>query len=57
MAKLKMPKKPSKPKASASIATKEAYLKRYNEWQKECNRRKAENKKSELLTKKISSLK
>ena len=57
MAKLKMPKKPRKPKASASNATKEAFLKRYSEWQKECNRRKALNKKGETLTKRIASLK
>ena len=57
MAKLKMPKKPRKPKANASVATKEAFLKRYAEWQKECNRRKALNKKSETLTKRIASLK
>ncbi len=57
MAKLKMPKKPSKPRASASIATKEAYLKKYAEWQKECNRRIALNKKSDALTKRIGSLK
>ena len=52
-----MPKKPRKPKSTASIAVKENFLKRYAEWQKECNRRKAENKKSEVLTKKIQGLK
>ena len=57
MAKLKMPKKPRKPKATASVATKEAYLKKYSDWQKECNRRKALNKKSDTLTKRIASLK
>lgn len=57
MAKLKMPAKPRKPKANASIAVKENYLKRYAEWSKECNRRKALNKKSETLTKRIQGLK
>lgn len=56
MAKLKMKKYPKKPKASASVAVKENYLKRRKDVEKENNRRKNLNKKSEALTKKISGL-
>ena len=55
MAKLKMLKTPKKPKASASVAVKESFLKRLNEVRKENARRKAENKKSIELDKKISA--
>ncbi|MGC3979041.1 MAG: hypothetical protein QM751_12945 [Paludibacteraceae bacterium] len=57
MAKLKMKKLPKKPKASASVASKEAWLKKANEVRKENTRRQAENKKSELLSKKIAGVK
>lgn len=54
MAKLKMLKAPKKPKASASVAVKENYLRRLAEVTKENNRRKAENQKSKMLDAKIS---
>lgn len=57
MAKLKMLKAPKKPKASASVATKENWLRRAAEVKKENARRAAENKKSEELSKKIASYK
>lgn len=53
MAKLKMKKLPKAPKASASVEVKERYLQRVKEIQRENDRRKAENRKSEELTKKI----
>ena len=57
MATRKLPKPPRKPRASASIAVKENFLKRYREWEKTCNAIKAERKKSQALTKKIQGLK
>lgn len=57
MAKLKMKRYPKKPKASASVATKENYIKRFNEVKKENNKRVALNKKSENLSKRISGMK
>lgn len=56
MAKLKMIKYPKKPKASASIESKERYLARVREIDKENAKRKAENKKSEELSKKIAGI-
>lgn len=56
MAKIKMLKYPRKPKASASIESKENYLKRVKEIDKENAKRKALNKKSEDLSKKISGV-
>lgn len=56
MAKLKMKKYPKKPKASASVATKQRYLDKVKEIDKENARRKTENKKSDELTKKISAV-
>jgi predicted Holliday junction resolvase-like endonuclease len=56
MAKLKMIKYPKKPKQSASIETKERYLARVREIDKENAKRKAENKKSEELSKKIAGI-
>lgn len=53
MARLKMKKMPKAPKATASVATKEAYLKRLNDVKRENARREAENRKSETLTKRI----
>lgn len=55
MAKLKMLKLPKAPKASASIATKEAWLKRVAELKKANAHRAALNKKSELLDKQIAA--
>lgn len=55
MAKLKMLKTPKKPKSSASVAVKESFLKRLNDVRKENARRKAENKKSVELDKKINA--
>lgn len=57
MAKLKMLKAPKKPKMSASIESKENWLKRAAEVRKENARRVALNKKSVELSKKISSTK
>lgn len=56
MAKLKMLKYPKKPKQSSSVATKERYLSRVKEIDRENMRRKAENKKSDELSKKISAI-
>ncbi len=56
MAKVKLLKYPKKPKASASIESKERYLKRVSEIDKENNRRKALKKKDEALTKRIGSV-
>jgi len=53
MAKLKLKKLPKKPKASASVTTKENWLKRVAEIRKENARIRADKKKSEALDKKI----
>lgn len=57
MAKLKKLKMPKKPKASASVAVKENWLKRAAAVKKENARRESENKRSELLSKKIAGFK
>ena len=57
MAKLKMLKAPKKPNRSASIETKEAWLKRVAEIRKENAKRVAMNKRSEELSKKIAGTK
>ena len=54
MAKLKMLKRPKAPKASASITTKENYLKKLAAIKKENARRAAVNRKSDELSKKIA---
>jgi hypothetical protein len=54
MAKLKMLKRPKAPKASASIAVKENYLKKLAAVKKENSRRASINRKSEELSKKIA---
>lgn len=54
MGKLKMKKMPKAPKASASVETKQAYLKRLAETKKENRRREALNRKSEMLSAKIA---
>lgn len=54
MAKLKMLKRPKAPKANASIATKENYLKKLDAIKKENARRAAVNRKSEELSKRIA---
>lgn len=56
MATLKMKKLPKAPRASASIQSKENYLKRVAEIKRENNRRAALNKKSDALTKKIAGV-
>jgi len=56
MAALKLKKYPKKPKASASVATMQNYLKKRGEIDKENKRRKSENKKATDLRKKISGL-
>jgi len=56
MAKLKMLKYPKKPKTSASNATKENYLKKVAEIDKENKRREAENKKGDALSKRIAGI-
>jgi hypothetical protein len=56
MAKLKMKSYPKKPKASASVAVKERYIARCKEIDKENTRRKAENQKSEKLSKQIAGI-
>lgn len=57
MAKLKMLKAPKKPKASASVASKENWLRKAAEVKKENARRAAENRKSVELSKKIANYK
>lgn len=52
----KMLRYPKKPKQSASVATKERYLARVREIDKENARRKAEQKKSADLSKKIAAV-
>jgi len=56
MAKLKMLKYPRKPKANASVATMENYLKKRSEIDKANKKRKAENDKKDKLRKRISGL-
>lgn len=56
MAKLKMIRYPKKPKTTASIESKERYLARVKEIDKENAKRKALNKKSEDLSKKIAGV-
>ncbi len=56
MAKLKMLKYPRKPKAGASVATMERWLKRKAEIDRENSRRKSQNKKAETLRKRISGI-
>lgn len=50
---VKLKKLPKKPKITASIATKEAFLKRVAEIKKENQKRLAEQKKSQALDKRI----
>lgn len=57
MAKLKMLKLPKRPKANASVTVKENWLKKAAEVKKENNRRRALNKKSDELSKKIAGTK
>lgn len=57
MAGLKMKKLPKKPKASASLETKQNWLKRAEEVKRENARRAAENRKSAELTKRIANFK
>lgn len=54
MATLKLKKMPKAPKASASISTKENYLKRVNEVKKANRKIEALNKKSKALDAKIA---
>ena len=56
MAKLKLKKYPKKPKASASVAVKERYLKRIAEIDKENRSIESRNKKSEQLSKRIAGI-
>ena len=56
MAKAKMVKYPKKPKTSASVETKERYLKRVSEIDKENAKRKAMKKRSEALSKRIAGI-
>lgn len=57
MAKLKMKKLPKKPKANASVGTKENWLKKAAEVKKENARRVSVNKRSGELSKKIAGFK
>lgn len=56
MATLKMKKLPKAPKASASIQSKENYLKRVAEIKRENAKREALNRKSAALSKKIAGV-
>lgn len=55
MAKLKMLKTPKRPKSSASVETKQNFLKKLAEIEKENKKRRAINVKSVSLDKKIDS--
>lgn len=57
MGKLKMLRLPKKPKASASVQTKENWLKRAAEIKKENDRRARENKRSVELSRRIAGTK
>ena len=54
---MRMKKLPKKPNASASVATKQAWLKKAAEVKRENNRRVAEAKKSKALSAKIANFK
>jgi len=56
MARVKMLKYPKKPKASSSVQTKENYLKKVSDIDRENARRVADKKKSEKLTEKIRAV-
>lgn len=56
MAKLKLLKYPKKPKASASLATKENFIAKVREVDRENAQRKATNAKSEKLSKVIAGI-
>ena len=56
MAKLKLRKYPKKPKQSASVQTKELYIAKIKEIDKENARRVALNKKSDALSKTIAGI-
>ena len=56
MAKLKLRKYPKKPKASASVQSKELFLSKVKEIDKENARRIALNKKSDALSKTIAGI-
>ena len=55
MAKLKKLKYPKKPKGNASVTTKENWLKKVADIDKENKRRESENKKSKDLSQKIAN--
>lgn len=52
----KLPKRPRKPKASASLQTWMNFENRYKAWQKKCSDIKNAKKKKESLIKKYSSI-
>ncbi len=54
MAKRKLPKKPKKPKASATLKSWEAYDQRYKDWEKKCSDIKKGFTKKESLVKKYA---
>ena len=56
MAKLKMLKYPRKPKAHASVAVKERYLSHVKDIDRENEKRRRENLRSESLSKKIAGI-
>lgn len=56
MAKIKMIKYPRKPKASASITTKENYLRKVKEIDKQNAERRRINQRSEQLSKQIAGI-
>jgi len=52
----KLPKKPKKPRASASLTTWQNFEGRYKAWQKKCSDIKNAKKRKESLIKKYSSI-
>lgn len=54
MAKHKLPKKPKKPKASASLKSWEMFDERYKAWERKCTEIKNGRKKKETLIKKYA---
>lgn len=55
MAKKKLPKKPKKPKANATLKSWEGYDARYKAWEKKCSDIKNGAKKRETLIKKYAN--
>lgn len=55
MAKRKLPKKPKRPKASATVTSWQKFDERYKAWERKCSNIKNGHKKKESLVKKYST--